>query len=358
MMEWNKPPAERIEAMTQAGLWQDMTVLDYMDRALEERPDQVYITDRNGMTGRSTTLSYRQIDRISRRIAAGLAALGVERGDVVAVQLPNWWEFAALHLACVRIGAVTNPLMPIFRERELSFMLAFAETKVLFIPREFRNFQYAPMIESLRSDLPDLDQVYVVGGEGDNSFETVFLNRRWEDEVDTDALFAQRKLEPNEVAELCYTSGTTGEPKAVMHTYNTLIACTEGRNALEFDERSVCLMGSPLAHQTGFLFGMLLPILVGGRTVLMDMWDPDEAIRIVSEEQVTYTMGATVFLSDMTESPLLEKFPTNSLEVFICGGAPIPRVLVQTANQRLGASIAAGWGMSENGLVTVTVRSD
>jgi len=358
MIDWKGPSADRVEAMAGTGLWGERTVLDYLDDALVGRPDQVYLTDRNAMTGRSTTLSYRQIDRVSRRIAVGLAATGVGRGDVVALQLPNWWEFIAIHLACVRIGAVTNPLMPIFRERELRFMLAFAETRVLFIPERFRNFEYAPMIETLRPELPDLEHVYVLGESGNGSFEETFIAHRWEDGADAEALFAERKLHPNEIAELCYTSGTTGEPKAVMHTYNTLIACTEGRNALEFDEKSVCLMGSPLAHQTGFLFGMLLPILVGGRLVLMDVWDCDEAVRIVTEEQVTYTMGATVFLSDMTDSPLLEQFPTDSLEVFICGGAPIPRVLVQTANQRLGAAIAAGWGMSENGLVTVTRRHD
>ncbi|MBT6277939.1 MAG: AMP-binding protein, partial [Chromatiales bacterium] len=127
---------------------------------------------------------------------------------------------------------------------------------------------------------------------------------------------------------------------------------------LDLDEHIVVLMGSPLAHQTGFLFGILLPMILGGRTVFMDVWDPDVAVPLISEQGVTFTMGATPFLSDLAQSAQLERFPTDSLEIFICGGAPIPRTLVRTANQRLGASIVAGWGMSENGLVTVTLRDD
>ena len=103
---------QRIEAMTSRGWWLNKTILDFLDETLRDRPDQTYLTDHNSVTGRSTTLSYRHLDRVTRKIAAGLARHGIGRGDVVAVQLPNWWEFIATHIACVRLGAITNPLMP------------------------------------------------------------------------------------------------------------------------------------------------------------------------------------------------------------------------------------------------------
>ena len=350
---------ERVEAATRSGHWPDRTAGDYLDEALRSHPDKVFITDYKTETGTRTTLSYRDIDRLSRRIGAGLAAHGVAKGDVVAFQLPNWWEFAALHLACVRIGAISNPLMPIFRARELEFMLSFAETRTLFIPRVFRGFEYEPMIEGLREKLPDLEHVFVLGGRGENAFETTFVDERWEDEVDTQALFDERRVDPNELIEICYTSGTTGEPKGVMHTSNTLAACVGiGPTRLALGPDTVVLMASPLAHQTGYLYGFLLPIRIGARTVLQDIWDPATAARIIHDEQVTFTMGATPFVADLAHSDALERYPTNSLEIFATAGAPVPRVLVQTATQRLGASVVAGWGMSENGLVTSTLPGD
>jgi cyclohexanecarboxylate-CoA ligase len=349
---------ERIEAMTRDGLWQDRTVVDFLEENLRRCPDQTYVTDHNSMTGRSTTLSYRHLDRISRRIAAGLTAQGIGRGDVVAIQLPNWWEFAAVHVACVRIGAITNPLMPIFRERELRFMLGFADTKAIVIPAEFRGTQYAPMLESIRPELPNLEHVFVVGGEGDNSFEATLTTPAWEDEIDLDVLFEERRVGPNEVIHYCYTSGTSGQPKAVMHTYNTLIGSIGGVYALGLDSQSVVLMGSPLAHQTGFLFGLLMPITLGGRTVFMDIWNADHAAKIISEEGVTFTMGATPFLSDLTDSNALVRHPPDTLETFVTAGAPIPRPLVERAQDKLGAQIVAGWGMSENGLVSSTRKGD
>ena len=350
---------ERVEAATSAGHWPNRTACDYLDEALHNHPDKVFVTGYKAETGTRTTLSYRDLDRISRRIGAGLAAHGIAKGDVVAFQLPNWWEFAALHVACVRIGAISNPLMPIFRARELEFMLSFAETRALFVPRTFRGFEYEPMIEGIRGKLPRLEHVFVLGGEGGNGFEPTFVEERWEDEIDTRALFEERRVDPNEVIEICYTSGTTGEPKGVMHTSNTLAACVGlGPDRLALPSDTVVLMASPLAHQTGYLYGFLLPLRLGARTVLQDVWDAETAARIIHDEQVTFTMGATPFLADLARTDALERYPAASLEVFVTAGAPVPRVLVQTATQRLGASVAAGWGMTENGLVTCTLPGD
>ena len=185
-------PQSRIDAMKATGLWPDMLVTDALDRLAAQRPDAVAITGINTMRGgRRETVSYRQLDILSRRIALGLVHYGIGKGDMVSFQLPNWWEFAALHLACVRIGAISNPVMPIFRERELSFMLSFAETRAVFVPREFRGFDHGAMMAGLRKDLPALEHVFVLGGEGAQSFEDNFLNRRHEDEMD-----ARRFLPP------------------------------------------------------------------------------------------------------------------------------------------------------------------
>jgi len=351
-------PAQRIAAMSKAGYWPDRTIVECLDAAVAEVPDKVALVDWNSNTGRATTLSYRQLKRLSERIGAGLAALGVGKGDVVSYQLPNWWPFVALHLACVRIGAITNPLMPILRERELVHMMGLAESKVLVIPHRYRDFDFPGMVAGIRDRLPALKHVLVVGGEGESSFEA-FAARRWEEETDAKALFASRRQGPNEVTEILYTSGTTGEPKGVMQTANTMQGnLVPFAKNMGLSDKDVILMGSPMAHQTGFFYGLLMPIMLRAKAVLMDIWSANQAAQLIQDEGCTFAMASTPFLMDLTNLPTLDKFDLSTFRLFVCGGAPIPEVLVPKAAERLGASILSVWGMSENGAVTVTKPDD
>ena len=342
------------------GYWHNKTLLDFLDEVAPSRLDKVAVTDLNSMTGQATTLSYRQLLRLSRRIALGLAALGVERGDVVSYQLPNWWQFVALHLACLRIGAVTNPVMPIFRHRELTFMLGLAESKVMIVPREFRGFDHAAMLREIQPALPQLKHIFAIGGEGEMSFEKHFIERRWEQGTpNADQLLAERRLHPDDVLQLLYTSGTTGEPKGALHTSNTHFA-----NIVEIVKRCgltaehVCFMPSPMAHQTGFAIGMELPLMLGSKIVLQDTWDAEVALQRIQDEGVHFMMAATPFLADLTDHSALDKYDISTLNIFISAGAPIPRALVQRATERLNAHIVSGWGMTENLLVTTTRIGD
>ena len=350
---------ERTEAVKAAGFWPDRLITDYLDEALAACPDKVALVDFNSMTGRGTTLSYRHLHRLATRAALGLVKLGVERNDVVSLQLPNWWEFTVLSLACVRIGAVVNPLMPIFRHREVTFMLGLAESQVVVVPREFRGFDYPAMIAEVRGDLPELRHVLVVEGRPGGSFEAALLVPRHEDEADPAALFAARRPAPDDVTEVQYTSGTTGEPKGVMHTANTLCGSLEVCiRHIGLSGEDVVLMASPLAHQTGFLYGVMMPIVLKAKAVLQDVWDPEVAARCIQDEGVTFTMASTPFLSDLTDSPAIERYDTGSLRIFLTAGAPIPRVLVHRATERLRISVVSAWGMTENGIVTCTRPAD
>jgi hypothetical protein len=121
---------------------------------------------------------------LADRIAVGRSRLGVGRNDVVAMQLPNWWHFSLLYLACSRIGAVLNPLMPIFRERELSFMLGHGEAKALVVPKRFRNFDHEAMARGLQPNLPSLKRIIVVDGEGADDFDALLTAPEWEKQPD------------------------------------------------------------------------------------------------------------------------------------------------------------------------------
>ena len=352
-------PQHRIAEMTAAGLWPNRAIVDYLDDAIAAVPDKLAISAHQVATGGNTRLTYAELGQTVDRVALGLAGLGIAPGDVVSFQLPNWWQFTVLHLACARIGAVTNALMPIFRHRELRFMMSFAESRAFFVPADYRGFDYPAMAAEVASDVPSLEHIFVIGGTGGASFEAHFIDRSWEDETDAGAVFAERRRGTNEVTQIIYTSGTTGEPKGVMHTPNTLIG-----NVIPFIDRvgldadDVVLMASPMAHQTGFLYGMMMPIVLQATSVLQDIWAPDVAARLIEAEGVTFTMASTPFLSDLTHTPALADHDVTTLKTFLTAGAPIPRTLVQQANERLGADIISCWGMTENGGVTTTRRDD
>jgi cyclohexanecarboxylate-CoA ligase len=359
MFESQLSPA-LIQRHKASGHWHEKTLLDYLDEVTPTRLDKVAVTDFNSMTGRATTMSYRQLLRASRRIALGLVALGVQRGDVVSYQLPNWWQFIALHLACLHVGAVTNPVMPIFRHRELTFMLGLAESRVLIVPQTWRGFDHLAMAREIQADLPQLKHVFAIGGAGEASFESYFLERRWEQETpDAEQVLAARRMRPDEVMELLYTSGTTGEPKGAMHTSNTYFAnLMELVNRYKLDSEQVIFMPSPMAHQTGFLVGMDVPLALGAKAVLQDIWEPETALARMQDEGVTFMMAATPFMNDLTDHPAVDRYDISRFNLFLSAGAPIPRTLVQRATERLKAHIVSAWGMTENLLVTSTRLTD
>lgn len=349
-------PLHRIEAMRRDKLWPELTLHDCLRQALDRHPQDTAIIDHNSVTGNRTVLSYQALHDCTERIAAGLWRAGLRRGDVVSIQLPNWWQFTAVHLACVRLGAITNPLMPIFREREMLFMLDLAKTKFLIVPEVFRGYEHATLAHSLRKRLPHLQGIYVVGTEASGNFQRELLNA----DPPNDTMMADWEgIRPNEVVQILYTSGTTGEPKGVMHTSNTLFSnLTRYAQRLRLTREDVVLMASPLAHQTGFMYGLMQPIYLGCKAVLQDIWDPAKAAAIVRREKVTYTMASTPFLADMTEIAGTVSDAFNSLRLFHSAGAPIPRGLVRDATERLGATIISGWGMTENGAAATTRPDD
>ena len=350
-------PPQYAAQLRDAGHWRGHLVIDDFAAACRRWPQHPAIIDHSSMTGKRTEVSYQNLSMRVETIAHGLLRLGVERGDVVSLQLPNWWQVVALHLACLRVGAVTNVLMPIFRERELLFMLGLAESKVFIVPKRFRSFDYAAMAQKLRLRLPALQSVLVIGGVNNEDFDNALLTEASSDE-DRDT-FQKRHLSSEEIVQLAFTSGTTGEPKGVLHTSDTLLS-----NAIPFAEHlrlthdDVLFMPSPLAHQTGFMFAMLPSLHVGATLVLQDIWDPAIATAIIRDEKVTFSMGATPFLTDLATEA--ERTPScfTTLRTFVSAGAPIPRDLVRRAAEAMDASILSCWGMSEIGAVTLSRPED
>jgi len=349
----------RRERMVAQGFWHDRTINDSLDACVAQCPDKLALTAVQVETGAVQRFTYRELARMANRIAVGLTRLGVGKNDIVACQLPNWWQFTLVYLACSRIGAVMNPLMHIFRERELSFMLQHGEAKVMITPKTFRGFDFEKMVTDLQPSLPHLKHVVAVGGQGANSFEALLSGPEWEKAPDAQNILTRHRPGPDDVTQLIYTSGTTGEPKGVMHSANTVMAnIIPYAQRLRLGAEDVVLMASPMAHQTGFMYGLMMPILLQASVVLQDIWEPKKAIELIRTEGVTFTMASTPFLTDLAKTVAETGHGVPTLRIFLCAGAPIPGPLVEQARSALGAKIVSAWGMTENGAVTLTKLDD
>lgn len=336
-------PAAHADRMRAESWWVDRCTDELIADAARRWPERdalvAYRADRSASPVKR--LTFGAMASLVGRGAAALRGMGVAAGDVVSVQLPNWWEFVIVALAARRIGAVVNPLMPIFREHELGFMLGFSEAKVLVVPKIFRGFDHEQMAASLRARCPKLAHVLVVDGSGDNEFEAVFFGGHGS--VDLPA-----RQGADALAVLMFTSGTTGEPKGVMHSDNTLVACVRGlAGRFGLVDTDVLLACSPLGHMTGYTAVMLQGLCLGCTVVLQDVWDGARGVDIMATEGVTHTAAATPFLVDICEAAAADgrKPP---LRTFLCGGAPIPPMVVQRASRELGLNVSSLWGMTES----------
>ena len=339
---------------TAEGAWQDRILGRVLRQTAAAEPRRTAVVDARGR------FSYEELAARVDDVALGLIELGVRRGDVVSVQLPNWFEFIVSAFAVERIGAVMNPIAPIFRQNELRTMFRLARPVVVIVPADFRGFDYPSMLIELAPDTPTVRTVVVVDGapgRGDLSWEEL-VERGRSSSMDRRALDLLTPA-PNDVYEIIFTSGTTGEPKGVMHTHNTLWAANKAMiDVQSYTRDDVFHMASTFAHQTGLLFGARLFAQVGATGVFQDVWDAAAFVDMIERERITSSAGAAPFLADVLRVGGLESRDLSSWRVFGCFGAPIPLPLLEEARRHLPCRVMPGWGMSEVGLVTSTSPGD
>lgn len=334
-------------AMREQGLWLDKTLDDLLENAIARFPDKkaivAYRADK-GFDKPAKIMTYAELGEAVSKAAGAFAALGIGKGDVVGLMLPNWWEFVVSAYALARVGAVANPLMHIFRERELRFMLGFADAKAIIIPKLFRGHDFETMLDGLRPELPKLEHVIVVDGAGERSFDRLVMQSAAAPMTAAQGSHAA----PDEVSVLMYTSGTTGEPKGVMHCANTLVACGKSLGArLEHDDTAVHFGSTPFGHMTGYAAVMVQALYHGNTIVFPDIWEPKAGVSIMEREGTTHMAAATPFLADIVRL-VGEGVARPGLKTFLCAGAPIPPVIIENARKLMGLNVSSCWGMTES----------
>jgi len=272
-------------------------------------------------------LNYENMFGEAEALAVAFSDLGLRRGDVISMLLPNWHEAAVINVAAALSGLVINPIIPIYRQTEIAQMLADCRSPLLFAAEQVRRVDYSAMIDALRPGLPALQHVFFVrGGSTSASYEALVDSGRRR-------AFAARKVDPDSVKLLLYTSGTTGVPKAVLHSHNTIARVIENTaRHWNLTTGEALLMPSPITHLTGYGTGLELPFMIGTRTLLMEHWDAREAARLIDGHHIVGTISATPFLKELTQAArdLATKLP--SLRFFACGGAAVPPEVIRDAN--------------------------
>jgi non-ribosomal peptide synthetase component E (peptide arylation enzyme) len=288
-----------------------------------------------------------------RRVAGRLAGMDVGPGDVVSWQLPNWWEAAVVHHAALQVGAIPNPLNMIFRGRELRFVLAQAKPTLLVVPQRFRRFDHASLASKLR-DEGLVGHVVVARGDapGCDALDD------WLEKPPTLTPPAPPGA-PSDPALLLYTSGTTSDPKGVVHTHETLLYEIDSLRDIHRITPADCYLGgSPVTHIAGLVYGILMPFALATRTAFLDRWDAGAALALIERERASFQTGAPTFLQTLADHPDARRRDLSSFRLFSTGGANIPTEPIRAAESTLGCTVKRAYGSTEVPTLTATSFDD
>jgi cyclohexanecarboxylate-CoA ligase len=350
LIECNATPLSAADAdrYRDNGQWGGKTIRQLLSDAAAKDPDRAALVG-HVSNGPRRELTYRELDANATKAANALASLGLGPGDAVALMLPNWVEYAAVMFGIHELRGVYVGIPVSYGARQTLPILKRSEAKAVVIPRAWRSSNHLELIRSLRAELPSLEHVIVI----DDSDECL------QDEVLLSSLAdaPAHGVEQGSSEEICYlgfTSGTTGEPKGAMHTHDTLlnsvVRLAEHIGPEMFGAPPVQLVASPVGHHTGYVWGTLFTVYMGGTGVTVDRWEPQWGADLIREEGITVFFGAPTFLQDMMRTNLTDGRP-NPLRCVVLAGSPVPRNLPGEAGRVLDAYIAPAWGMTECSII-------
>ena len=330
---------QRRAAYRQQGLWGDASLADYWQQTARAMPDKIAVVDNHG-----ASYTYSALDHAASCLANWMLAKGIESGDRIAFQLPGWCEFTVIYLACLKIGAVSVPLLPSWREAELVWVLNKCQAKMFFAPTLFKQTRPVDLILPLQNQLPQLQQIVGV----DKLAPATSSLSLSQIIADNTSLTTAITTHGDELAAVLFTSGTEGLPKGVMLTHNNILASERAYCArLNLTWQDVFMMPAPLGHATGFLHGVTAPFLIGARSVLLDIFTPDACLALLEQQRCTCMLGATPFVYDLLNVREKQPADLSALRFFLCGGTTIPKKVAREC-QQLGIKLLSVYGSTES----------
>ncbi|WP_343601283.1 AMP-binding protein [Mycobacterium sp.] len=324
------------------GWWVRSTVADALIRAAQRTPRRVLLVD--GEHRMDCRTLYADAAALGQALLARMPA-----GAVVSVMLPNWHEAAVVYLAATMAGMVVNPILPTLRDRELRFILDDARTRLIFIPAEFGGHDFPAMVDRASAALDSPPEVVVLrGGDGGRTVYADLLEHR-------PPAMPWPLLDADAVRMILYTSGTSGTPKGVLHSHNSIHALMcQIREHWQVRPGDRFVVPSPVAHIGGSIYAFEGPLLLGTTAVLMDRWNADTAVELMLTERCTHIAGATPFLRQLLAAAERAGTRLPDLTLFVCGGASVPPALIRSAAEYFAhADVTRVYGSTEVPVTTV-----
>jgi cyclohexanecarboxylate-CoA ligase len=338
-MQATRPPDDRRARHEARGEWPQPSLWTMLANRVAHTPDRVYMIEGAAAAAGAT---HRELAEHATSMAGALARLGVRAGDVVSWQLPNWFEGAALAAAIDRLGAVSNPIITIYREREVGVVCRQARSRVLVVPGLVRGVDHREIARAVRAAAPDLEHVLTVRAEPGSGMQAL-------EALEGPGAGPATPPGPHDVSMLFYTSGTTADPKGVLHTPSTLGAIVRFHAELMHptpDDRSI--LQFPLPHIGGLVMFVMLPTAHGSSTVFMDGFDPELALDVIEAEQVTSAGGPPAVLQAMFAAKNFSPAKVRSVRGSGSGAADVsPELMRETRDRFAGAVVHRSYGMTE-----------
>jgi cyclohexanecarboxylate-CoA ligase len=322
------------------GWWVRGTLADSLVEAAQRTPQRTVLID--GACQLDCRSLYDQASALAQALLARMPT-----GSVVSLMLPNWHEATLIYLAATMAGMVVNPILPSLRDRELLFILNDADVRMIFVPSVFGRHDYVAMIDRVVGQMDTPPEVVVVRDGGSlptTNSPTVELPT----------------LDPDAVRMILYTSGTTGRPKGVLHSHNSMNALIcQIRDYWSVGPGDRFLVPSPIAHIGGSIYAFECPLLLGTSTVLMDRWNADEAVKLIGAQYCTHMAGATPFLEQLLAAAQRAGTRLPELKLFVCGGASASPSLIRRAAEYFERAVVTRvYGSTEVPVTTVGAPLD
>ncbi|PPR57919.1 MAG: Short-chain-fatty-acid--CoA ligase [Alphaproteobacteria bacterium MarineAlpha4_Bin2] len=336
----------RIEEAYRIGYWRNELIIDLLAKHARERPDALAIVDGDHR------LTWFEFHLLSQRFALHLRRLGIGAGDVVALQMPNWAEYLVCYHGVRFVGAILVQVGADWRRAEMAYGYSIGPAKVAIVPRNFGDFDYPSALQNLKPELPGLEHIIVARGAAPKG--TISLDGLLEDPIEArvsvETLVSYRPS-PDEVIRIVFTSGTTGLPKAIMHTDNTLGHSGRITQAdFGHDENDVIMMFVPFSTNYGSIMGLQLPLNAGATLVLMDHFSASGALELIGQEKVTYVPATPTHFIAMTNSPAMESASVESIRLMLSAGAAFPVQSIKEMREKFQTMFIDSFGMNEFGM--------